>query len=384
MININSLSTVVELFDSDVFFINNSPSQSGISLKEYIAGGTSPIVDTDTILKANPSTGYAGYVTVLNLKDYCDGSASPVVNNDVLPVYRGGDMFKTTALSLKSYLTDVPIDFLPIIVMAGQSNEEGDNADTAPISAPYTGVLADAKVFFKNNITATNNGVIQSLQAGVNNQWRTGTSSIINSIGPEISLGYQLPIDISHPIGVVKFSLGGSRLVDNGVTNSNGGLWDVDGDASRGGSFGLLFPILVNYFVLPAIQKYIAAGYTPKIAAFHWCQGEADATIEYCADNYQTKLVQLLDTFKDLVRAADPNVDNMAVVISRIHNNFTPGTRPYLNTVRAAQVSIGTSYTNASWIDTDSYPVKPDNTHWTKAAQITHGNDITNILSAIL
>lgn len=270
-------------------------------------------------------------------------------------------------------------EVIPVIVMAGQSNMEGPN-DASAVPSPYNLLLPNAKVFYKKS-TDGPEGEIASLQYGVNNNWR---ESELKTCGPELSIGYQLPLEIGGKIGIIKYSLGGSRLVDDSVTECKAGLWDVNGDPSRAGAYGLHFKKLVNNFVKPAIQKYIDAGYTPKIAAFVWCQGESDATIQYCAKNYEVKLTQLLNEFKNQLRTLDPGVDTMQVVISRIHNNFTPGKRPYLIEVRTALENVGNKYTNAHWINTDAYPLMPDSTHWTKAGQIMHGLDITNTLKEVI
>lgn len=381
MININSLAEVTELFDGDLYYVNNSFATTGLSIKDYANSQTSPVIDADTILRANFNTGQASYTSALNLKNYVNNVSSSVVGSDFIPVFRGGDVFKAKALTIKAYCLGTVVDFLPIVVMAGQSNMEGDNSDTTALSAPYVGALTNAKVYFKNTTSGTTNGVIQNLQNGVNNNWRSAT---LSSNGPEIGVGYHLPLLISHQIGIIKYSLGGSRLVDDGVTVSNAGLWDVDGNASRAGAFGLHFPILVNNFVKPALQKYIDAGFNPRLYAFSWCQGEADATIQYCADNYQTKLVQLLNQFKIDLQPFEPNVVNMNVIITRIHNNFNPGTRPYLTEVRTAQENVGNTYANALWLNSDSYAVKTDNIHWTRQAQAAqHGQAVAIELANI-
>lgn len=379
--NINSLPTVVELTDTDLFVVDGRASITGDNLKDYIAGTASPVTDTDSVLKADFSTGFGAYVTALQLKNYVQSNAPPITNSNLVAVVRNGVAYKTTALYLKTYLTGGAIDWLPVVVMAGQSNMEGDNSETTALTAPYTGVLSNAKIYFKTTSSGTTNGVIQSFQNGVNNQWRT---SQLPDNGPEVGVAYHTPLLISHQIGIVKYSLGGSRLVDDGVTNSASGLWDVNGDAGRAGVWGLHYYILVNNFVKPAIQKFIDAGFTPRIYAFSWCQGEADATIQYCALNYETKLTQLLNQFKTDLASIEPNVANMNIIITRIHNNFNPGTRPYLTEVRTAQANVAANYLNAHMINSDGYAVKSDNIHWTRQAQAaSHGQDVANVIASI-
>lgn len=379
--NINSLPTVVELTDTDLFVVDGRASITGDNLKDYITGESSPVTDADSVLKADFSTGFGSYVTALQLKNYVQSNAPPITNSNLVAVVRNGVAFKTTALYLKTYLTGGVIDWLPVVVMAGQSNMEGDNSETTALTSPYTGVLTNAKIYFKTTSSGTTNGVIQSFQNGVNNQWRTGQ---LPDNGPEVGVAYHLPLLISHQIGIVKYSLGGSRLVDDGVTNAASGLWDVNGDAGRAGVWGLHYYILVNNFVKPAIQKFIESGFTPRIYAFSWCQGESDATIQYCALNYETKLTQLLNQFKSDLVSIEPNVSNINVIITRIHNNFNVGTRPYLTEVRTALVNVATNYPNCQWINSDGYALKADNIHWTRQAQAaSHGQDVANVIASI-
>lgn len=380
VVNINSLPAVVEILDTDILYMNAAAFPAALSVKNYIEGGETTVTDTDSLLRCNFNTGFANNVTALNLKNFVAGSASPVTNSTYFAIIRGGHAYKVTGLSLKSYLNEVAIDYLPIIVMAGQSNMEGENDGTTNISSPYTGALSNAKIYYKNTTSGTTNGAIQTLQYGTNNNWRTDH---LNDVGPEIGLGYHLPILLSHQIGIIKYSLGGSVLCDDGVSVRSAGLWDVNGSASRAGSFGLHFPILVNNFVKPAIQKFIEAGYTPKIIAFSWCQGEGDATFLYGAQHYEERLTELLDEFKNQIRGVEPNVDTMHVVISRIHNNFSPA-RTYQNEIRTALVNVATNYLNGHWINTDSYPTRTDDnfTHWTRQAQAAnHGQDIANLIA---
>jgi hypothetical protein len=265
---------------------------------------------------------------------------------------------------------------LDVIVMAGQSNMVGNNSWIAmPIE--YTSPMPFVLTFFKGNTSAVDDGVIQPLQYGVNNNWAANDRT---SCGSEISLGSELSIVNARRIGVVKYAYNGSMLVDDGSLIYDAGLWDVNANAARCGTGGKHFDIFVNRFVLPAIAKYKALGYTPRISGFCWTQGEADASRSFQSSHYQERMIQMIDSFKSVVNPY-ASTANMQVVISRLHNKFRVGERPYLNTVRTAQVNIANHYgVNGHWIDTDTYGVASDSTHFIKQAEIDMGIAMANFI----
>lgn len=265
-----------------------------------------------------------------------------------------------------------------LIVMCGQSNMEGNNASDV-LSSPYTLQYSNPTIYYKRTTLVSDTGKVQAFWSGKNNQWRY---TYLSNIGPETSLAYELSKQ-DKKYGIVKYSLGGSALVDafQGKLSYSAGIWCVNTTKAAGGQFGKHFDTLMQSFILPAIQRYKNLGYTPYIEAFSWCQGEYESgTGTYEATHYEPELKRLIDSFKVGVNPY-ASTQNMKVIISRIHNNFKVGTRPQLNAIRTALVNTANYYgSNGYWINTDLYPIRTDSVHWSKSGQIIHGQDIANII----
>jgi hypothetical protein len=262
---------------------------------------------------------------------------------------------------------------LDAIICLGQSNEEGGGTGTP--SAQYLGNQNNVYTFYKPDASSTDNGAITQYYFGVSNSYRGVTLGIA---GPDISVGYSYNQSTGKPLLIIKYALGGSILVDDGVSTVAAGKWQIGADPTRSNNL-VHFNIALNNFIIPCILKCQAKGIKLNIKAGFWCQGEADSTVLYCADNYQSTFIQLWDGIISTLTPYGILSPNFKPVITRIHNNFTPGTRPYLDTVRTALVNVANHY-NSYWIDTDAYPVATDLTHWTAIGQQQHGIDRNTIL----
>lgn len=278
---------------------------------------------------------------------------------------------------LLSPLFELGLQELDAGIFFGQSNEEGGDPASVPDST-YLGFQDKVYTFYKpDDITTTNNGRIQQYRFGVNSDYRT---SNLSSAGPDISIGYSYVQSTGKPFLIIKYALGGSILVDDGTTTRAAGIWQVGANATRANN--LVHSIIaMESFVIPCILQCKARGIKLNIKAGFWCQGEADSTNLICATNYQAKLIELWDYFIATLEPYGVLANNFKPVITRIHNNFNPGTRPYLNEVRTALVNVADHY-NSYWLDSDSYPVAADRTHWTAQGQQLHGIDRNGILQS--
>jgi hypothetical protein len=263
---------------------------------------------------------------------------------------------------------------LPAGVFEGQSNMEGDNTSDGTVA---TTAEVRAFTFYKpNDTTATDNGRIESIVFGRNNNWRT---SQLTSAGPEMGFSKSWSAAHSIPCVILKFSLGGTSLVDDGTVTSVGN-WQIDTNPANGPP---LYKIGRNNFIIPAITKLQARGIYLNIAAVVWMQGEADANdgTGYKAARYENELKRLIDkTITDLSRY--DAIQGIKPIITRIHNNFSPA-RPYQNEIRTAQQNVA-AYYNMSYINSDSYELRSDFIHFTKTSQGTHGADIYTLFNALV
>jgi hypothetical protein len=261
--------------------------------------------------------------------------------------------------------------------MFGQSNCEGNNSGAQP--APYNATVSNCLIFYKNNdSSATYNGTIPSLFYGTNNNYRTGS---LTSSGSECALGYDYCNATGRQLLIVKLGYGGSLLVDDGSTVQANGIWQKNANSTR--ASGLVwYNISLYNFVLPALRLAQTAGYTPIVRAFLWTQGESDSTILACANAYESTWLTTFDAYREDIGQFYPSARRIVPIVTRIHNNFNAGTRPYLSTVRTALENCA-NLRGGFWLNSDAYALEADNIHWSKNGQITHGLDQSKILQQI-
>jgi hypothetical protein len=110
---------------------------------------------------------------------------------------------------------------LPIVILAGQSNMEGGDK-TNPVPIPFNGTVNNCLVFYKPTSSNVNNGRVQTLKFGTNNNWRTPTTRY----GPEMGLGRYMADSFHKQIGIIKYAYAGSMLVDHGLFPN--GHWQIN------------------------------------------------------------------------------------------------------------------------------------------------------------
>ena len=276
---------------------------------------------------------------------------------------------KETLSRIPDDLTHPDSSYLPLIFLCGQSNMEGVPLGTAQVPDQFKNSIPNAYIFYKSSNTNENDGYVDTLKYGVNNNWRNAA----NNFGPEEGIGYYLT-QAGHKVGIVKYAYGGSKLCYEGVPSPNG-CWQVNASDSFN-----QYRILINNWAGQSLSAFKKAGFKPYIAAFVWCQGEADAHENNAANDYQKTLTDLLNNFKKDLQAKDSFVNNMRVIITRTRDSY-----PFSTNVRNAQVNIGNTYQNAYWIDADTWPLLQDNIHYTPNTEaMLHGKAIADILTKVI
>ena len=260
---------------------------------------------------------------------------------------------------------------LDAIICMGQSNESG--SDPSSVGVAYRNSQPNTYIYFKPDDTSSNNGTLQQYQWGVNS---TYDASFLASV--DASVGIEFNRLTGKPLLIIKYAVSGSALVDDGTNTVAVGLWQIDANASRANN-RLLYSRALDNFIIPCINYCTRNEITLNIIASCWTQGEADSNTLIRADNYQTELIRLFDALKAALLPYGVLSENYKPLITRIHNNFTVGTRPYLSTVRTALENVA-NYYGGQWINSDSYAVIADNTHWSNLGQEQHGIDRANKL----
>ncbi len=261
-------------------------------------------------------------------------------------------------------------DTLNCVFMFGQSNMEG-GVNTA-LNATYLN-YQKTLAWWKTDSTLANIGTIASYNYSVTSNWRT---SSLTYVGPDCSLGYSFYNSTGKPLLIMKYSLGGSALVDDGTTIA-AGLWQVDADYAHASGIKH-YDKAINNFIIPLIKHCQSSGIKLNILATFWCQGESDANSLYRSSNYETTLITLLDSIRSRVEPYGVLSQFYKPVITRIHNRFSPA-RPYQNEIRTALVNVANHY-NSYWINGDGFDLYSDFIHWTPAGQVSHGLKMDTIL----
>lgn len=254
-----------------------------------------------------------------------------------------------------------------VYIFLGQSNEDG-STNTTPHSEQYLGYL-NSFIFHKPDNSSTNNGNFFSYKWGVNNN----TQGNLFHVCPQTSFGKYMYDQTGETIFMIKYSKGGSALIDRGTPYANGN-WEVNANPANGTKH---YNIAINNFIIPAIQLLKNRNVDFEICNLFWCQGESEA-FGGLAEFYEPKLIELINKLIEDLTPFNCLSQKFKPIITRIHNNFNP-VRPYTNEVRAAQINVA-NYYNAPWVDSDSYPVIADNVHWNNIGQEQHGIDRGNII----
>lgn len=260
---------------------------------------------------------------------------------------------------------------IKVFLFMGQSNEDGGSS--SPTHSLQYRNYDNSFIFFKPNNTATDNGEIQSYKHGVNNT--SFGAFYLQQVCSQTTFGKHLYEQTGETILMIKYAKGGSALVDSGESYANGN-WEINANLANGTKH---YPIALNNFFIPAINKLKAMQMDFEIVATFWCQGESDSTTEFRANLYQDKLIELFDRLKYDLNTFGVLAENYKPIITRIHNNFTPGTRPYMDTVRTALENVANHY-SSYWIDSDAYSLAADLTHYNYLGQEQHGIDRANII----
>jgi len=271
-------------------------------------------------------------------------------------------------MAMKDDLQHPDSSFLPVIFLCGQSNMEGVQID-ASLPGQFKNNIPNAYIFFKPTNTAANDGSVQTLKYGLNNNWRNPAIYF----GPETGMAYYLT-QAGHRIAIVKYAYGGSKLSFTGTPDQYG-YWQVNATDSLNH-----YNILINNWARQSMVEFRKAGFKPYIAAMVWCQGETDAHDLSAAREYEKNLTQLLNKFKADLSQTDSLVNNMRVIITSTGNSF-----PYSDIIRKAQKHIANSYLNGYLINSDGWQLGQGGVHYTSTTEAEfHGKAIADILLRVI
>lgn len=213
-------------------------------------------------------------------------------------------------------------DRLPVFLCAGQSNMAGMRTDVAELSDPQLRLAQENFAFSQGEWHRLMPGSAQNPGA----KW----------FGPEISFAVAMQQMLGHPVGIIKFSVGGSSLAVR---------WNPQNTDRN--SF---------YYKLKELVAEARKQKDFEVVGVLWMQGEADSLQEESAEAYERNFSTLIQAFR-----ADYGDPHLPFVAGRV--NPPVEAYPFAGQIRTVIERFqGANY---SWVDCDDLPKKDDHLHFT-------------------
>jgi len=205
-----------------------------------------------------------------------------------------------------------PID---VFLVAGQSNAHGWGVDAAQLSASYRH-YADAPspqallAYMQKNrpdpLYSIGSPARLSTQGA-------GFGGNCDGFGPELSAGTDLAELLKKPVALLKYTVGTAGLITN---------FRKEGPADLNPANHLYGPMLE--FFKKSIQQLRDQGYTPRVSALFWLQGESDSGDLRSAMGYAKAIAQFISDLRGDLQAPE-----MKAFLTGLNaNTVALGTRP--------------------------------------------------------
>jgi hypothetical protein len=256
---------------------------------------------------------------------------------------------------------------IPLLVFAGQSNMVGYGTSYYDLTAAQQATQPNVDYYYIDGQAQPHwSALTPPTELDDVAYWGNGPTPAVG-FGPEISVGQDLLNAGVYPkVAEVKTAINGTFLATQAEIPSAAdmnGNWNP-ATSEQSAVYGSYYQQMLGD-VAAAQQSY---GQPTKVAAFFWMQGESDAEYASTADAYESNLISLIAA----VRASFNN-PNLPVIYGRIDDQ-NPSDFPYAATVRAAQDAVASSIPHVYEVDTDSLPLRYDDTHYTSQGIIELGN----------
>lgn len=260
-----------------------------------------------------------------------------------------------------------------VVYMAGQSNMAGRSVDGTNLTSREN----DGTIYEYRNAdgTATRSTFLENYPSG----------GIISAFGPNVGAMRTLRSEGETNNYVIRYTAGGhclpaflpesQRLIDPKDDLPNGNT-----DRSE---------LFVNFFNDSTDDMIARFFRKPDEVKFVWYQGAEDSKYNG-AQTYDQDLsglyAQHLQLLLDRVKSSAINYRPTSLVVIRSPdwNSNTPGSKPYQDTVRAAQVSVANSRVDTEWLTSDENQsvttTWEDASHIDAASQERLGIDLAALL----
>lgn len=253
-----------------------------------------------------------------------------------------------------------PLESIPLVALLGQSNAQGTNSAAAlAIGRPeYSGPQANYYIY---NWAAASPG-FEIYEAGVN----SSPGSATPVFGMEVAFAQPLRNVYQNgvagtPVAVYKQAVSGSSL------NFISGLSCWSPCAGTGP--GLEYSKLIAQ--LNAARATLVNGSTPvELKHVVWNQGESDALDSWSAATYEMGLGELFRRIR-----TDLELPDLSFTVYKVHTSYSLPNATWRNMVRvrSAQTWIAATDQLVGLVNTDTFGILPDNTHYTVDGTIDAG-----------
>lgn len=234
-------------------------------------------------------------------------------------------------------------DFIPVLFCRGQSNEADGRAEASRLAlTEYSPYPSQVWRYWKQNTTATDNGVWEPIVAGNNTREYDQTATVY---GASLITAIELSKRINRDVYIIGTGDGGTSL-EPGLNPPD---WHPATDDAN-------YEISRQRYFDVAMSKLIAANPGKQIVVFKtWHQGESDAANATAVTNYLTNFNAL-----HAADQSDPYLASAIWLISEIY--YRPNPTNDENGINAALASFVSAHISNSYLftDLDLYPRKQD------------------------
>lgn len=269
------------------------------------------------------------------------------------------------AAKLGCFPANINLNIIEVFILLGDSTQEGAGSTTT-LSAPYNSLMTDALIYFKPDITTTDNGNWNTYQFATND--KPGRNDGYNGSAPSPFFIHQMKT-LKTRFAVIKVAKGGTSL--NGWSKGTN-QW---------------YQTFLNVFYNIAIPKLVALGYVPVIKAINVRLGTNDTATEENTTNFKSRL----SSFTSDIRV-DIGLPLVPFYWYQVRSDLTndalyiPSNRTIIRNIltNASTVGHGDRINNFNLINVDGTTDDfIDGVHYTQAVNQTQGIALANLLSNI-
>ena len=251
---------------------------------------------------------------------------------------------------------DLPENEVNVIIIAGQSNAEGNSNmqklesycnDNGKDYSQYVYGFEDVKISFHSHFYYADLGVYSTNKTDPFEtnfvDVKVGQGKSPGFSGPELAMAEVIheSINSSQPVYIIKYTSGGTPFTGYPSWKS-----------PSSGETGLLYSNLTKY-INDGLENLTEQGLSPKIRAFVWMQGEADSGNVSQARSYKNNMRNFVKDIRNTYSsyATDTDGDNIIVVDGHI---AATSVWPQHQLVNRAKTDLSNELPNYYAIDTNA------------------------------